>query len=415
MATGVRRVRPDAFVFTYQGDGDLAAIGTAEIVHAAARGERISVIFVNNGIYGMTGGQMAPTTLLGQRTTSSPAGREASTAGYPIPITEMLALLPGVSYAARGSIADPQWIGRTKAMLRRAFEVQLGGGGLSIVEVLSTCPVGWGMTPTESMEHLARDVVQTYPLGVVVDRGEGRHRYRERLTMQHATIIGGFGGQGLLFAGHVLAQAAVIEGRMVSWMPSYGPEMRGGTASCTVIIADHPIGSPIVDSADSVVALNPPSLAKFEPLLAAGGLLIVNASLIEAEPRRSDVDAVAIPCSTLARAAGDDRFVSLVALGGLVARSAIVHSESIRQALIDIVGGGRPALVEANMAAFSSGCTAAVETAGQATSARPGGARRSVAGRPPVGASHSRPRAHPCARANRRSGVWIRAGWQLTS
>jgi 2-oxoglutarate/2-oxoacid ferredoxin oxidoreductase subunit beta len=170
VATGVRRVRPDAFVFTYQGDGDLAAIGTAEIIHAAARGERISVIFVNNGIYGMTGGQMAPTTLLGQRTTSSPTGRDALIAGYPIPITEMLALLPGVSYAARGSIADPGAIGKTKAMLRRAFEIQLAGGGLSIVEVLSTCPVGWGMTATESMEHVTRDVVATYPLGVFVDR-----------------------------------------------------------------------------------------------------------------------------------------------------------------------------------------------------------------------------------------------------
>ena len=170
VATGVRRVRPDAFVFTYQGDGDLAAIGTAEIVHAAARGERISVIFVNNGIYGMTGGQMAPTTLLGQHTTSSPTGREAGLAGYPIPITEMLALLPGVTYAARGSIADPPLIGRTKAMLRRAFEVQLAGAGLSIVEILSTCPVGWGMTPTEAMAHVADEVVKTYPLGVMVDR-----------------------------------------------------------------------------------------------------------------------------------------------------------------------------------------------------------------------------------------------------
>jgi len=170
VATGVRRVRPDAFVFTYQGDGDLAAIGTAEIVGAAARGERFSVIFVNNGIYGMTGGQMAPTTLLGQHTTSSPLGREASLAGYPIPITEMLAIMPGVSYAARGSIADPPSVGRTKALLRRAFETQLAGGGMSIVEVLSTCPVGWGLTPTESMEHLAHDVVKTYPLGVMVDR-----------------------------------------------------------------------------------------------------------------------------------------------------------------------------------------------------------------------------------------------------
>ena len=170
VATGVRRMRPDAFVFTYQGDGDLAAIGTAEIVGAAARGERFSVIFVNNGIYGMTGGQMAPTTLLGQHTTSSPLGREASLAGYPIPITEMLALIPGVSYAARGSIADPSSVGRTKALLRRAFETQLGGGGMSIVEVLSTCPVGWGLTPTESMQHVAHEVVKTYPLGVMVDR-----------------------------------------------------------------------------------------------------------------------------------------------------------------------------------------------------------------------------------------------------
>jgi 2-oxoglutarate ferredoxin oxidoreductase subunit beta len=170
VATGVRRARPDAFVFTYQGDGDLAAIGTAEIVHAAARGERISVIFVNNGIYGMTGGQLAPTSLLGQRTTSTPAGREASSAGYPIPMTEMLALVPGVTFAARGSIADPAAVGRTKALIRRAFEVQLAGGGMSIVEVLSTCPVGWGMTPVEAMDHVASTVVATYPLGVFVDR-----------------------------------------------------------------------------------------------------------------------------------------------------------------------------------------------------------------------------------------------------
>lgn len=170
VATGVRRAKPDAFVFTYQGDGDLAAIGTAEIVHAAARGERITAIFVNNGIYGMTGGQMAPTTLLGQRTTSSPMGRDPVLAGYPIPITEMLAILPGVSYAARGSIADPPSIGRAKAMLKRAFEIQLAGGGFSIVEVLSTCPVGWGLTPTQSMDHLSRDVVEVYPLGVLVDR-----------------------------------------------------------------------------------------------------------------------------------------------------------------------------------------------------------------------------------------------------
>jgi 2-oxoglutarate ferredoxin oxidoreductase subunit gamma len=184
--------------------------------------------------------------------------------------------------------------------------------------------------------------------------------------MEHATILAGFGGQGLLFAGHVLAQAAVIEGKTVSWMPSYGPEMRGGTASCTVIIADRQIGSPIVDSADSVIALNPPSLAKFEPLLAQGGLLIVNATLIEAEPQRTDIEVAAIPCTALARAGGDDRFVSIVALGGLIARRPIIGRETLRQALIDVLGTKRPEMIEANFGAFGSGYEAALEASTRA-------------------------------------------------
>jgi 2-oxoglutarate ferredoxin oxidoreductase subunit beta len=170
VATGIRRVRPEAFVLTYQGDGDLAAIGTAEIVHAAARGERITAIFVNNGIYGMTGGQMAPTTLLGQRTTSSPTGRDPSLMGYPIRITEMLAQLPGVAYAARGSVADAASIGKLKAMIKKACRIQMDGGGFSIVEAISNCPVGWSMTPLESLEHLRGAVAQVYPPGVIVDR-----------------------------------------------------------------------------------------------------------------------------------------------------------------------------------------------------------------------------------------------------
>jgi 2-oxoglutarate ferredoxin oxidoreductase subunit beta len=170
VATGIRRVRPGAFVLTYQGDGDLAAIGTAEIVHAAARGELITAVFVNNGIYGMTGGQMAPTTLLGQHSTSTPTGRQASLHGYPMPMTEMLAVLPSVAYAARGSVANSVSIGRTKRYLRRACEVQLEGRGFAIVEVLSNCPVGWGMTPEESMQRLEEVVARQYPPGVIVDR-----------------------------------------------------------------------------------------------------------------------------------------------------------------------------------------------------------------------------------------------------
>jgi 2-oxoglutarate ferredoxin oxidoreductase subunit gamma len=173
--------------------------------------------------------------------------------------------------------------------------------------------------------------------------------------MQHTTIFGGFGGQGILFAGKVLAQAAVIDGLTTSWMPSYGPEMRGGTASCTVIVSDRPIGSPIVDAADSVIALNPPSMAKLESLLVPGGLLVLNASLIEAEPRRADLDVVPIPCTALARTAGDDRLVSVVALGGLLARRPIVTLDSARQALAELLGRKHPELVEADIAALTCG------------------------------------------------------------
>ena len=169
VATGIRRVRPEAFVLMYQGDGDLAAIGTGEIIHAAARGERITAVFVNNGIYGMTGGQMAPTTLLGQKTTSSPTGRDERLMGAPIPITEMLAVLPGVAYAARGTLADAASIGKLRAMLRRAMDIQVRDAGFGIVEVLSNCPVGWGMTARQSIDHL-REVAETYPVGVIVDR-----------------------------------------------------------------------------------------------------------------------------------------------------------------------------------------------------------------------------------------------------
>ena len=190
VATGVKRYRPDKVVFTYQGDGDLAAIGTAEIIHAAARGERFTTIFVNNGIYGMTGGQMAPTTLVGQRTTSSPLGRNPATTGYPLPVTEMLSLLPGVAYAARVSVASPVLVGKTKAALKRALEVQLEGRGFSLVEVLSTCPVGWGMTPTEAMEHLATDVAAVYPLGTWVDRAKGVAPAMP-LTMEAAKAVAG--------------------------------------------------------------------------------------------------------------------------------------------------------------------------------------------------------------------------------
>lgn len=172
VATGVKRVHPDAVVFTYQGDGDLAAIGTAEIVHAAARGEKITVLFVNNTIYGMTGGQLAPTTLVGQKSTTTPFGRNENTAGYPVKITEMLSVLDGVAYAARVSVHNPANILKAKKAIKKAFETQLNREGFSIVEILSTCPTNWGLPPAEAVTWLENNMIPYFPLGEFKVSGE---------------------------------------------------------------------------------------------------------------------------------------------------------------------------------------------------------------------------------------------------
>ena len=165
MATGIKRVSPDNVVFTYQGDGDLAAIGTAEIIQAANRGEFFTTIFVNNAIYGMTGGQMAPTTLPGQVTTSSPRGRDVATAGHPMKVAELLAVLPGVAYVTRQAVFDPRGIRRTKAAIKLAFQTQLAELGFSLVEILSTCNTNWRMGVVEAQEWAKEHLVAFYPLG----------------------------------------------------------------------------------------------------------------------------------------------------------------------------------------------------------------------------------------------------------
>lgn len=169
VATGLKRALPNNVVFTYQGDGDLAAIGTAETVHAATRGENITVIFVNNAIYGMTGGQMAPTSLPGQMTQTTPYGRDVKTAGYPIRICEMLATLDGVALAQRVTVDSVRHIAEAKKAIKKAFQNQLEGRGYSIVEVLSTCPTNWGLSPIESLEWLRNNMMPYYPLGVYKD------------------------------------------------------------------------------------------------------------------------------------------------------------------------------------------------------------------------------------------------------
>ena len=169
VATGIKRVRPDSIIFTYQGDGDLASIGIAEAIHAAHRGENITIVFVNNAIYGMTGGQMAPTTLLGQKTTTSPDGRDASM-GLPLRISEMFATIPGATYIERVSVHNPQHVNKAKKALKKAFQIQKDNKGFTMIEFISTCPVNWGMTPKNAVDWAVDNMIPYYPLGVYKDK-----------------------------------------------------------------------------------------------------------------------------------------------------------------------------------------------------------------------------------------------------
>ncbi|ABR50378.1 thiamine pyrophosphate protein domain protein TPP-binding [Alkaliphilus metalliredigens QYMF] len=174
VATGIKRILPKNVVFTYQGDGDLASIGTAEIIHAAHRSEKFTTIFVNNAIYGMTGGQMAPTTLIGQKATTAPLGRDAATTGMPLKMSEMLATIDGAVFVERVSVHNVPNIRKAKKAIKKAFEIQLEGKGFGIVEVLSTCPTNWGLTPVESLQWLEENMLPYYPLGNFRTPEEGK-------------------------------------------------------------------------------------------------------------------------------------------------------------------------------------------------------------------------------------------------
>jgi len=171
VATGIKRVEPDKIVFTYQGDGDLASIGTAEIIHAAHRGENFTVIFVNNGIYGMTGGQMAPTTLINQKTSTSPYGRQEATTGKPLLVSEMMAQIPSATYIERVSVHDIAHLNKAKKAIKKAFEYQIQGKGFNMIEVIADCPVGWNMTPTQARQNIKDAMIPYFPLGVYKDEG----------------------------------------------------------------------------------------------------------------------------------------------------------------------------------------------------------------------------------------------------
>jgi 2-oxoisovalerate ferredoxin oxidoreductase beta subunit len=374
VATAMRRSRPESIVISYQGDGDLSAIGSAEILHAANRGENITVIFVNNAIYSMTGGQAAPTTLLGQKSTTTPNGRSAATEGYPLHVSELLATLEAPAYIERVGLGDNKQIAQAARAIKRALENQVRGLGFSLIEVLSPCPTIWKMTPVDA-QHWVRDVMEkTFPLGVFCDRT------KERLSAPAAqpapapalgelprilgvadedlpegnadamaavqaidlqVRIAGFGGQGVLLLGEVLAEAGLDAGLEVSWLPSYGPEMRSGTSNCHVRLSRETIDSPLVTAPNVLVAMNEPSLRKFDKSVRPGGWIIYNGEEFPVDCRREGVHVLAQPFTELADAMGDKRAANMVMLGAVLEVAGVLPQASIDAALRRLVKNSR--------------------------------------------------------------------------
>ena len=372
VATGVRRSRPDSIVVAYQGDGDLSAIGSAEILHAANRGENITVIFVNNAIYSMTGGQAAPTTLLGQKSTTTPSGRSAVNEGYPMRICELLATLDGPVYIERVGLGDNKQVAQAARAIRKAVDNQVRGLGFSLIEVLSPCPTIWKMSAVDA-QHWVRDVMEkTYPLGVVCDRTkDGRPRPSPQAAPTLAEIpaligiepgdhvehipaatepatdvdvhvrVAGFGGQGVLLLGEVLAEAGLDAGLEVSWLPSYGPEMRSGTSNCHVRLSKEPIDSPLVTTPNVLVAMNEPSLRKFDLSVKPGGWVIYNGDVFPADCERPDVRVLALNFTKTADELGDVRATNMVMLGALLEITGALPQASIDAALRKLVKSQR--------------------------------------------------------------------------
>jgi 2-oxoisovalerate ferredoxin oxidoreductase beta subunit len=386
VAIGHKTANPESIVVCYQGDGDLASIGLAEIVSTAQLGIPISVIFVNNAIYGMTGGQMAPTTLLGQRSSTSPAGRTAAM-GQPMKVAELIAGLDGPVYVERVALFDNKQRTRAKKAIRRAIELQVAQKGFSFVEVLAECPTHLGMTPEEA-EHWVRDTMQqAFPLGVKKDVTEHLEALpaAPRPCFEPAHLLGvigagaeaaprfatafphevaphdialklaGAGGDGAQTAALLLARAAINEGWDATHIPSYGPESRGGTSYADVHVADVEVLSPASPHPHVLVAFNAPSLAKFGPQVEPGGAVVYDSSVIAEVPALPEgVRAYGVPFARIAMELGRPVVKNVVALGTLVEVTGLLPPESvltaIRQALRDKRGAD-----EVNEIAFAKG------------------------------------------------------------
>ena len=346
VATAVKRTRPESIVISYQGDGDLAAIGSAEILHAANRGENITVFFLNNGIYGMTGGQLAPTTPVGRTTTTTPLGRDPWNDGYPLRVSELLATLDAPVYIERVALGSNKQIMQAGRAIRRALENQVKGLGFSLVEILSACPTIWKLNPVDAERRVRDEMTKVFPVGMFRDRTkdaiarpaplpspsldelpsilqieDGSHESTPVLAgtpLDCRIRIAGFGGQGVLLLGQLIAEAGMDAGLHVSWLPSYGPEMRSGTSNCHVRIGTKPVDSPVVSRPNVLMAFNEPSLRKFLATVEPGGRVYYNGPSLPGGCSRPDVEILARPFTELADSLGDSRAGNMVMLGAFL-------------------------------------------------------------------------------------------------
>jgi 2-oxoisovalerate ferredoxin oxidoreductase beta subunit len=377
VATGVTRSLKDKVVIAYQGDGDMGAIGFNNAFQAANRGEHFAAFCVNNSIFAMTGGQMAPTTLPGQKTTTTPFGRDVANTGYPLHMCEVFAQLEAPVFIERVSVADTKRIMQAKKAIRKALEVQRDGKGYAFVEILSPCPTNWRMDAIKSAEYVTNEMEKVFPLGNFRDRsgepglkrqlipqktlldlmgttGHGIDPYPDTKFGEKRFKFSGFGGQGILSLGMVIAEAAGDDGRYVSWLPSYGPEQRGGSASASVVISGQPVGSPTVDSPDVLVCMNQPSLEKFGSTVSKGGVLIYEASLPFKPDVRGDIRVVEFPAMKIAADNGVPKAANTAFLGCMSALGLIGLPEDVLIAALASSFAAKPVLVEKNEKVFEA-------------------------------------------------------------
>jgi 2-oxoisovalerate ferredoxin oxidoreductase beta subunit len=386
VAIGHKLANPDSIVVTYQGDGDLAAIGLTEIMQAAQLGLPISVVFINNAIYGMTGGQLAPTTLFGQKTSTSPGGRDRAM-GMPLRMAEILSQLDGPVYIERVALFDAKQRVRAAKAIKKSLQLQVEGRGFSMVEVLAECPTHLGLDPQQAERWVKEQMVPVFPLGVKKDttrepwswptasfdvdrlldvigaRAAPPPRFGSRLPATASGEVGlklaGAGGDGAQTAAMLVARAAINEGFDATHIPSYGPESRGGTSYADVRVAEQQVLSPDVPHPDVLVAFNAPSLAKFAATAAPGGVVLYDSSVIrDAPPAAPGVRLLPVPATEIARELGLPIVKNIVALGALQGSVGLLREEALLAALRDALHK-KPDLVPVNEEAFRRGLRAA--------------------------------------------------------